>query len=386
MQSRPQRRAPPTDSEMAGTRHHYNPRWLQAGFADNGAGSKSRVWLYRKGWHAPKHVATKDVGLEEHFYAYGVGEERRNADEPMTAAERDLFAPLARRLREAPLGPLEDEHESLSELLAHIEVRTKAFRDYVTSASAPLAAALTAHVQRPESFRPYLAQLVEAQPAVFQEALASAGMSISSSQLKALVAGSDRTPYSPTEEAGLVRFQALPWSDILANAMKAGHVEALIESVVSDGRKRHFADCDFSVVEPTSACFVQGDAPLTFRMRSGRYNPLVIGDEPIDFAYLPLSPGRLLVAQRRGAALPAWQELRAANLVCSRDYFIGAQDSGELQALVPLLGTEAPRIDDTVTQAWMQEALQETLNESACSGDDCSVEAATRVLRALQVL
>lgn len=366
---------------MAGTRHHYNPRWLQAGFADNGAGTKSRVWLYRKGWHAPKHVATKDVGLEENFYAYRVGEERRNADEPMTAAERDLFAPLARRLREAPLGPLEDEHESLSELLAHIEVRTKAFRDYVTSACAPLAAALTAHVQRPESFRPYLAQLVEAQPAVFGEALASAGMTVSASELKTLVAGSDSTPYSPTEQTGLARFHALPWFDILADAMKAGHVEALIESVVSDGRKQHYVDCDFSIVEPPAACLVQGDAPLTFRMRSGRFTPLVIGDEPIDIAYLPLSPGRLLVAQRPGCALPTWRELRAASLACSRDYFIGAQDSGELQVLVSLLGTEAPRIDDAVTMTWMQEALQDALSLGTAHPDDRARDVAVQILQ-----
>lgn len=347
---------------MAGIRHHYVPRWLQAGFADAGAGAKSRTWLYRSTWQEPKFVATKDVGLEEHFYSYKTEGERRSADERMTAAEGNLYGPMVRRLKAGTVGLAEEPHTLLCEFFAHTEVRTKSFRDYLMSACAPLANAITEYVANPELFRPYLTKLVAAQPQVFIDVLAKVGLTVSTNDLIASLSSAHEVPYNSAEQSTIARFKAIPWEAILVANMKAGHIEALFESLASEERKRLYTGRDFYIKDFPDAVFVQGDSVLVFRQKDGRYSSLAVQDADIDFAWLPLSPTRILFAGTPEQPLPSWQELRHASITCSRDYFIARDYSLELRHLAPSIGKAAPSISEVATQAWMQEALIEPLS------------------------
>lgn len=343
---------------MAGRRHHYVPRWAQAGFADLGARSKARTHLYRHGASAPLLVATRAVGLEGDFYRYKAGALDKSADEPLTAREAHHYSKLHHwLLRAGPSAAV--SHAEASELFAHLETRTKEFRDYTTTACTRLASHIKEFLAEPAQFRAFLAQLVTAQPDVFQAALASVGSFAPPEQVVALLLND--AEYSPAEARQIAYFSRLPWVALLVDAVAAGHVEALLSSPASEERMRQYADREFSIVDLPDAALVLGSAPLILKPEGEGYTSLLIGGVPIEFAFLPLSPTRLLLASRPGFALPPWEELRYASVACSRDFFISKEPSEVLTDLLPKLGEWAPRVSDATTARWIQEARTETL-------------------------
>jgi len=68
---------------MSGKRHHFVPRFLQAGFASHMNGDEVFTWVYRKG-SKTFNTNVANVGVEGQFYSQD-GDTK--VDESITAAE-----------------------------------------------------------------------------------------------------------------------------------------------------------------------------------------------------------------------------------------------------------------------------------------------------------
>lgn len=118
---------------MSGKRQHFVPRFLQEGFASHANKGEVFTWLYRKN-ERPINTNIINIGVEGLFYTNG---NDTKADDMITTAEQ-IFSNLVKDLRTSP--PMRVSDPRIPELIAHLEVRTRHFRqnflltgDYIVS-------------------------------------------------------------------------------------------------------------------------------------------------------------------------------------------------------------------------------------------------------------
>ena len=340
---------------MTGKRHHYVPQFLQAGFSSRPGERARRAWLYRKGEATPVEATLKNIGVEVSFYRYRASGVDISADEAITRAEGQRLAPLVKRLRAARPGAYPDE-AGVAELFAHVYARTKAVWGIAESQAPRLFARLCAFARDPEVIKQVLPQLVEMHRHVFVRLLAP------------------RYPGRDIEQLlteWMMQIQAAPPGDVVADiapvmdsllkfalrALQMSKVQSMQELSNRPEAALRFHDCVFHVLEFGGAQLVQGDTPVVFcRTECRGFTPILSQSEVFDYAFLPLTPTRAVVASK-GDLPVSWEVLRKASVVCSYKHFIAAAPYPELNTLALTLGDDFPVTTDVQTEQLFGDAL-----------------------------
>ena len=342
---------------MTGKRHHYVPQFLQQGFNSRIGRETPRTWLYRKGAAAPVEATLRHVGVEVSFYRYKAPGVDISADEAITRVEGRRLAPLVRRLRTSN-GNVTNEQDrtGLAELFAHIHARTRAVWEIAESQALLMFERLGTFVRDPEAIRNILPRLIEIQRPIVIPLLKQRYPSRDIGGLLAeMMAQIDTVPSEDlrSDVAGMLG-GLLEWAFRILQANKVLVMRELSER--PEVAKR-FQGCTFSVLEWYGARMVQGDTPVVFR-KAGDFAPVLAKDELFEYAFLPLTPTRVVVASISGGMPESWEALRDASIACSYRHFIAAMPYPELEALSATLGTGFPAVTDADIEKLFTEAVE----------------------------
>ena len=319
---------------MTGKRHHYVPRFLQAGFNSRPGERARRAWLYRKGEATPLEVTLKHISVEVSFYRYRAPGVDISADEAITRAEGQRLAPLVQKLRTGNPTSILDP-AALAELFAHIYARTKALWE-IGRLQAPLMfERLATFTRDPQAIQSVLPRLLETQRPIVTRLLASRYPDRDVGEL--LSEWGEQIQGVASEELsadiGRISDALLGWA---LRALQVSKVQSMQELSKNPELAKRFHGRTFRLLELDGARFVQGDTPVVF-YRAGGFTPILAKDESFDYAFLPVTPMRVVVACVRD--IPhSWEELRDASIACSHEHFIAAAQYPDLATLASTIG------------------------------------------------
>lgn len=338
---------------MTGKRHHYVPRFLQAGFNSRPGERARRAWLYRKGEATPLEVTLKHISVEVSFYRYQASGVDISADEAITRAEGQRLAPLVQKLRTGNPTSILDP-AALAELFAHIYARTKAVWE-IGRLQAPLMFERLAMFARdPQAIQSVLPRLLETQRPIVTRLLASRYPDRDVGELLSEW-GEQIQGVAPEElsaDIGRISDALLGWA---LRALQVSKVQSMQELSKNPELAKRFHGCTFRLLEFDGARFVQGDTPVVF-YRAGGFTPMLAKDEPFDYAFLPLTPMRVVVACVRD--IPhSWEGLRDASIACSYEHFIAAAQYPDLATLATTIGRSFPVVTDADIEKLFAEAV-----------------------------
>ncbi|MDA8118908.1 MAG: DUF4238 domain-containing protein [Gammaproteobacteria bacterium] len=342
---------------MTGKRQHYIPQFLQRGFNSRGHDETPRAWLYRRGDAAPSEDTLRNISVEDWFYRYRTARVDISADESITGAERHRLAPLVRRLRTSKDGAIsEEDRAGLAELLVHIHARTKAVWEIARSQAPPMFERLGRFARDQTAIRDTLPRLMEAHRDTVIRLLALRYPDRDIGKLMyEWMAQIETVP--PDDFRSAVDGMLGGLLMLAVDALQANKVQVMRELSERPEVARRFQDCTFSVKRWGGARLVQGDTPVVFHKASG-FIPVLAKDEPFEYAFLPITPTRVVVASTSGSMPESWEVLRDASIACSYRHFIAATPYPELEALSVTLGTGFPVVTGADIERLFAEAVE----------------------------
>jgi len=338
---------------MTGKRHHYIPQFLQVGFNSRTGEKVTRAWLYRKGEATPVEATLKHIGVEVSFYRYRASGVDISADQAITRAEGQRLAPLVQKLRIGNPTSMRDP-AALAELFAHIYARTKAVWE-IGRLQAPLMfERLAAFARDPQAIQNVLPRLIETQRPIFMRLLAPRYLDRDVGELLSeWVAHIQGVPPEESSvDVGRMSGALLEWALRALQVSKVHSMQGLSDRPESAKR---FHDCTFRLLEFDGARLVQGDTPVVF-YQAGGFTPILAKDEPFDYAFLPLTPTRVVAACHNGTPY-SWEDLRDASIGCSYEHFIAAAQYPELATLASTIGRNFPVVTDRDIEKLFAEAV-----------------------------
>ena len=341
---------------MTGKRHHYNSRFLQAGFNSRPGEKTPRAWLYRKGATAPVEPALTDIGVEVGFYQADVGGTQLSADDAITAAESRL-SKLVSKLRAANGGPVDNGIGDCAELMAHVQLRTKAAWVSTTSAAQRLNCLIREDAETQDILKEILQFVVQSNCFALFIAQTAPGVNkehIRQGLLEALANVSVSEIFAPGPK-GVVGNTA---DDLAADVMAVLKVWAMTHVAQYPESAPEFQGCAFVICDFPGARLVQGDTVVVYHKRDGVFTSILREGEVFDFAVLPLTSSRVLVASK-GSMLESGEALQKASIRCAWNHFISdAKDEG-LQALASTIGEGIPDITDGDIKGMLRAATRD---------------------------
>ena len=342
---------------MTGKRQHYIPQFLQRGFAVSPDEEKPETWLYRRGAAEPSKAALRHVSVGKSFYRYKAPGVDISADEAITRVEGRRLSPLVRRLRTSKDGAIsEGDRAGLAELFVHIHARTKAVWEIARSQAPPMFERLRRFARDKTAVRDTLPRLMEAHR---------------DTVIRLLAARYPDRDIGNIIYEGMAQIETVPSDDLRSDvdgmvggllmlamdALQANKVQVMRELSERPEVAKRFQDCTFCVKRWDGARLVQGDTPVVFHKASG-FIPVLAKDELFEYAFLPITPTRVVVASTRGDMPEFWEALRDASIACSYRHFIAAMPYPELEALSATLGTGFPVVTDTDIEKLFTEAVE----------------------------
>ena len=271
----------------------------------------------------------------------------------------------------------ERDAAALAELFAHIYARTKAVWEIGKMQTPRMFERLSACARDPKAMRDILLRLVETQRHLFMRLLAPR---YPGQDIEVFLAESVEQMQAVSAEA--LHSGVRPILDSLLEGalqlLQESKVQSLRELSEMPEAAKRFQGRTFSVLEWAGARLVQGDTPVVFRKASG-FTPVLAKDEPFEYAFLPITPTRAVVASTNGRMPESWEVLRDASITCSYQHFIADACYPELEALSATLGSEFPAVTDADIERQFAEAV-----ELACTPDWIGPEVAAAAERLLE--
>lgn len=233
---------------MAGKRHHYVPRFLQAGFNSRPGEQVPHAWRYLKGETQPKELALSHIGVGKRFYDFNGGGVHISADAAVTRAESDRYAAMVRHLRDGTMGTTPGPTE-IADLCSHLYLRTKAFWAQAELPIAPLAARMKALAQDAQAQARALQKLVLARPEVFMHFLAHRYPAVDIERALAAFADQGLSELPQAADGGASIVVNLPWEQFAQLAIRQTKVLTMEESSETAAVSPRFTSCEFHVEE-----------------------------------------------------------------------------------------------------------------------------------------
>jgi Protein of unknown function (DUF4238) len=356
---------------MAGKRQHFIPQFIQSGFASHVSGDEIYTWVYRKE-AKPFNTNIINVGVEGYFYSQ---DGDNQVDDEITEAEMSRFALLINTLRNSN-GEVTVDPTEIAELIVHLEVRTRSFRQTILNTFEYLYSMVIEFLDDRRAFGNYLRmrmpELMKRQlkePKSLLKELKSQYPNIPSRSLDVLLIGiqpsieqkidSNVPQEIPSFLDNLaiaterIKTQILP---IIKDTVKSGHIKTLKKSIAPLEKIRRYQSLEFRVLQSMSTNIPLGDSVIVFQVEGERqFKPFTEKDDIIEAVYLPLSSSLVLVGTKIGIS-PDLSKLPLAIAHCSLEYFISGSQNAINDNLHAHIGDKAylrsnEELDDLVTKA-----------------------------------
>jgi Protein of unknown function (DUF4238) len=346
---------------MAGKRQHFIPQFIQSGFASHVISDEIYTWVYRKEAR-PFNTNIINVGVECYFYSQ---DGDNQVDDEITEAEMSHFALLVNTLRNSN-GEVTVDPTEIAELIVHLEVRTRHFRQTILNTIEYLYGMMFKFLDDQRAFGNYLRRrLPVLMKHQFNKELKSQYPKIPAKSLEILLTGtqplieqkieSDLESLLDNLSITTERIKAvlLP---ILKDANKAGHIKALKKSIAPLEKIRWYQNLQFCVLPSLSTNIPLGDSVLVFQVEGERqFKPFTQKDDRIEAIYLPLSSNLVLVGTKMGVT-PDISKLPMAIAQCSLEYFISDSQNVINDNFHNHIGEKAyflseDQLDDVLTKA-----------------------------------
>lgn len=349
---------------MSGKRQHHVPQFLQKGFSSRPGGKRELTWVYRKESADAFETGIHNIGVEGCFYRFTNSKVDLSADDAITRAEAMRLSRLVRSLRNGCCN-VEQSHSLISELLAHVAIRTKANWETMEAPAAPLFAKYRDLALDPQALLPVLCAVAKAHRPMLIAGLAPRhpGLDVEAA-LDALIHQLSVGEPSPDILKAAEASTQGPWPEIVSACFQMLKVQVMQAVSERPALLTLFNRCSFQVLDFPDARLVQGDAPVVFHRESGAgFAPELPAGEYFNYAFLPLTPTRVLVASHGGSP-GSWEELQRASIACSYQHFISAETHLELAELASNIGSAFPVLTEEDIAALFAEALASAMSGS----------------------
>ena len=288
------------------------PRFLQEGFALSSAGSAGTfVWVYRKD-AAPFRTNVINVGVEGGFYTDGRDSE---ADDLITKGEAAL-AELVSELR--MMRPGKTQHPRIPALFAHLELRTRHWRESVLRVGNFASTHLLKLIGENGAFMDRLQERLLANSPELRDAISDAmvehGIPLEYLDRVVQMAGPMLPGLMPNILAQLVELAkglAPNLEKVLREAAKKGHITTLKKEIAPQTWVDRYQHLHYSIVLLEHAEMILGDSAVLFRVGAARtYKTTIDKDDAIEAALLPISNEKWAHAVGRFFGILKWVALR----------------------------------------------------------------------------
>jgi hypothetical protein len=344
---------------MSGKRQHFIPQFLQEGFASHKVGDAVFTWVYRKD-RPPFNPNIINVGVESLFYTY---KQDTLADDLITKAEGPLSV-LVEELRNSTPGDISDPR--VPELIAHLEFRTRHFRQTVMEIGGYFISRYFDFVADQDFFMRYLERKFRNDPSLIRKPLSEGFLKEGIPQSMIEPMTEMAIPFIPVAMAQLKPMlpQIASWfrrklTEKLPEMVKSGHIEALKQTTPPEVRIQQYKKLAYRILSVEDNLLILGDSAVLFHVEGLKpYKVFFDKDDVLKSVFLPLSPHTLLVGSCGGLS-PSVSDLRQAIARHSFEYFVAHENSAENNLLREQIGEEAYLL----TKEQMEEIIDEIMKE-----------------------
>ncbi len=324
---------------MAGIRQHIIPRFLLKGFASRSEGNNIYAWVYKKNAQVYESNIT-NIAVEKNFYDKDDGS---SADAEITGAEGDL-ARLVDDLR-VVASAVELNEPRIPDLIAHLEVRTKHFRDSFREPSEYLLQIFSEYFSDVNNIKTFILRNPSAIKKAMENKLSELPLSPLQKQIMLqLMLASVPSLLNEKDKELTALFQLFKGQlePAVPGMVTDGHVQALSNTPIPEPRVTKYGKLHWFVVEAEQS-FIIGDVGCVFETLGDKtYKSITMKNDEIVNIYLPISTKRLLI----GTISPSCPNIHPINLnpitaKHSREYFVFHKKADDALKLSSLIGTEA---------------------------------------------
>lgn len=327
---------------MSGRGQHYIPCFLQAGFNSRPGGKVRRAWLYRKGASKPVETALTNIGKERDFYQATVGGITLSADEVMTQAEGAWLSGLVHELRNGKAGPVGNA-DSIAELFAHVQLRTRAAWFFAEISAESFGRLIQEDAAIQGIVKNLIPSIVEALGDCFSHLITRVAPDVDPEYIRqnlpGVLAGA---PISEIFAPGQGRAGDI-YNDLAVDVMKMLKVWIMATMAQHPESAPEFRGCAFVICDFPDIRLVQGDTVVVYHKVSGGFTPMLREGEVFDFAFLPLTSSRVVVASKGGTP-ESGEMLQDASIRCSWNHFISDIRDERLATSASMIGEDIPEI------------------------------------------
>lgn len=350
---------------MAGTRHHFIPRFLMKGFQSHANGDEIFAWVLRRD-REPYNTNIKNISVEGHFYTL---DESPHIDDAITDAEQE-FSSLVVGLRDERCSPVDSRH--VARLIANLEVRTRHVRLNLELIGDAFLRHVRTFVDDEQAITRLVRQQIESEPeqflSVVKDELVKQGVDHRRAKLAAKAALPGLLNQSLPSILATVRStfrHVLENQPVMLKAMaRRGQLRALERAVSPEVKVAWYERLDFSVFD-TQVALPLGDSAVIFEVSGDRrFTTFTSADDNLLAAYLPLSPSKVLVGTSPGF-VPRLEDLPEAIARCSYEYIVAASDAPEVRELSQLISENAELLSEETMQGLLSEALPTSIRGGA---------------------
>jgi hypothetical protein len=247
---------------MAGRNQHHVPQLIQRGFGRSN-GKSTQVVVYRSD-KMSFTTSTRNFGAERDFYATGAD---TLVDDLITEYESDLGG-LVASLRAGDCNALDRKNE-ISDLIAHLEMRTKSLRNNIAETAVTTFELLDTWISDPKMLEKMISSYLHRNPRyLFNEAKKNTRdrnqAAKLAQQMKSLLP--KLVPTIAPELAVQFSSALRSNSEMLKSLPRDTHLKVLKESVVPTGRAKKYRNFQFRYIPFPDDLLVLPDTMVTFKV------------------------------------------------------------------------------------------------------------------------
>lgn len=323
---------------MSGKQQHFIPQFLQKGFSSRSSKKEDYVWVYRKGI-APFNPNTKGIGQERYFYS---DSDDAYIDNAITA-EEDLFATFCEQMRTDP-NAIQDLDRQAPRLLAHLEVRSKNFRDSFISNSQVMFDAIFELITDQEKVQKFIENKMTDDPLhFFDKNIPKQGMRkfqrlTIAKKMRLAFLRSGKLPEGANTMVNFFSTKRDEIPELIKAAIISGQLKTLRRSVVPQKRVDLFSSLSYEIVSTPNLHL--GDSMLVLLVENNRdmvFKTVISKKEKCVVAFLPLSVNTALVGKLEDTPIDIDNFVNQI-APCSVDFFIADRNEKNLEMKAGQIG------------------------------------------------
>ena len=340
---------------MAGRKQHFIPQVVQRAFEAARSGTKSQVFVFRKGRSAYL-TATDGAGAERDFYSNPLIDGEGALDDKITDFEGGHLAPMLRELRLSEGGEADPELAAIT--VAHLAFRTAHLRSAMAGMMEGAVGQMQSLLDIPDALRRFAeidsmssnSRLSE----LIRDDIAKLTSNVTSEKdrqtLERIVTFRVRERFDELvlQAHGTMRDGLEALGSNFSDSIPRAHARALSESLVPQGRVRALRQLNWHIVTADSQArhFILPDCVVAARSAtSGQINAFAtLSSDEAELVVMPLSSRQLLVGSK--AVAPVQQvEINLQLARCSIEFFISSKNDEATDAIAASIGACAAGLE-----------------------------------------